>query len=104
MRSASELLDWPMAGATAASKQTPASASFTLTRLHDIGGQLVVVRPQTLGGVVQELVRIAPCAREALQNATAEHVPGAVAFPNLIEQSLPNDFHHVPLGLEFRFG
>src|SRR6185436_13865930 len=108
MRSASELLDWPTAGSTAASKQTQARASFTLSLLpllsllHHIGGQLVVVRPQTLGGVIQELVRIVPRAREAIQNATPQHVPGAVAFPNLIEQSLPNLFHHVPLRLEFR--
>src|SRR5580704_19079556 len=102
MRSASELLDWPTAGSTAASKQTQARASFSLSLLHDIGAQLVVVRPQTLGGVIQELVRIVPCAREALENATPQHVPGAVAFPNLIEQSLPNLFHHVPLRTEFR--
>src|SRR5918993_5411612 len=98
MRSASELLDWPTAGATAASKQTHARASFTrpvnftpppsftLSLLHDIGTQLVVVRPQTLGGVIQELVRVIPGARETLQHATLQHVLWAVALPDLIEQ------------------
>src|SRR5262245_23561343 len=96
MRSASEVPDWPRTGATAASTQAHARA----TRLHNIRSQLVVVRPQTLGGVVQELVRVAPRAREPLQNATLQHVVGAVAFPNAIEQALPNFLHHVPLGLE----
>src|SRR6476646_5660642 len=102
MRSASELLDWPTAGSTAASKPTQARASFTLSLLHDIGAQLVVVRPQTLGGVIQELVRIVPCAREALQNATLQHVLGAVSLSNSIEKALPHLFHHVALRLEFR--
>src|SRR6187200_1086801 len=99
MRSARELLDWPTAGATAASMQKQARAKrFTLSLLHDtafldnIRTQLVVVRPQTLGRVIQKSVGIVPCAREPLQNATLQHVFGAVAFANLIEQALPNLF------------
>ena len=51
-----------------------------------------MVRPATLSRVIQELVRIFPCSREAFQNAFLQHVFGAGAFPNLFEQAVPNLF------------
>ena len=60
-----------------------------------------MVRPETLGRVIQELLRIFPRSREALQNAFLQHVLGTVAFANLFEQARPNLFHQVALGFEF---
>src|SRR5689334_7910432 len=83
--------------------KTERMVRFIRSSLNDIGVQLVMVGPESLGCIVQEFVRIFPRSGKTLQDASLQHVLGAVAFPNLLPHARPNLFHHVALGLEFGF-
>src|SRR6187402_811374 len=72
--------------------------------LHDGVGELVVVRPHALVGVIDELVRIRPGARQAVQQLRLLHVLGGEALAHGIGDAVEDLLHGIALGLHLRAG
>src|SRR5882672_8745743 len=70
------------------------------TLLNNTLVQLIIVTPATFACGVQELVGILPGSRETFHHAAIQHVLGALSCKNLLEEPLPDNFHHFTLGLE----
>src|SRR5262249_51473295 len=68
--------------------------------LNNVRVQLVIVSPRTFCGGIQELIRILPGTREAIQHPRLQHILGPVSGAGLLEEPLPDDFHHFPFRLE----
>src|ERR1700694_98925 len=74
---------------------------FTYVSLNNTRVQFIMVSQRTLGGVIQEFVRIFPGSSQARQNAALQHVLGTVPLESLFPYAAPDLFHHVALRLEF---
>src|SRR4051812_26157941 len=72
---------------------------FIHISLNNVRTQLIVVRPTTLRRGIQELQRIFPLAGKAIESAALQHVLGAFAGPDPVENTLTDFLHQVALRL-----